>query len=190
LLVPSSLTAGEILSKAAVAQNPPARFAGNQAAGWTVHQKLRIRVGTRTAIRDLQWAPSGPATQPRWDSELDAANWHSPLSAAGFAAWHEGLKTKTDRIRRWGDRLTLITNSNDTPIVEAALMMRFSDFHHIEQRIAFASGPRSHRPGNRIHDRPGKGAASERWNQFITDFGAGRPATRSDSAERCQSQSG
>jgi anti-sigma factor RsiW len=140
LLVPSSLTAAEVLSQAIAAQNPPPRSAGNLSVRWTAHQKVRIRVGEQTMIRDFKWTAGGPVPQARWDSATDAANWNSPLSAAGFAAWHDGLERKTDRIKRWGDRLTLITEPADSPIREASLVVRFSDFHPIVQRIQFTSG--------------------------------------------------
>jgi anti-sigma factor RsiW len=140
LLVPSSLTAAEVLSQAIAAQNPPPRSAGNRNLRWTAHQKVRIRVGEQTMIRDFKWTAGGPVPQARWDPATDAANWNSPLTAAGFAAWHDGLERKTDRINRWGDRLTLITKPADNPIREASLVVRFSDFHPIEQRIQFTSG--------------------------------------------------
>jgi anti-sigma factor RsiW len=56
LLVPSSLTAGEILSKAAVAQNPPARFAGNPDSRGDANGHSGFAVG---AERPCDTAPLG-----------------------------------------------------------------------------------------------------------------------------------
>jgi hypothetical protein len=141
VIVPPSLTAAEILSRATAAQNPPVRTAMRQAkVRRTAHQKARVRSAGKTVVRDFHWVIGEPLRSSAFTSPDNAMTGDLPLTAAAFSAWHEGLRKKTDRIKRWGDRLTLITNPVDDPVIEASLMVRLTDFHPMEQRIRFAGG--------------------------------------------------
>src|SRR5262245_48874310 len=102
LFNPANLSAGELLTRAAAAQNPvvPQEVKGVRR---TASQKLRIRSGQHTVVREFTWTVGSPMLQAKWDMQKDPAKWSAPLTADGFSAWRKSLGAKKDRVRRSGE---------------------------------------------------------------------------------------
>jgi hypothetical protein len=63
---PAIVSASELLARAVVAQNPPQR-GGVTVRRRIVHQKMQIRSGRQTVVRDFEWTVGSPIPQARWE---------------------------------------------------------------------------------------------------------------------------
>ena len=136
LVNPGTVSANELLNRAIAAQNPPAATAKS-----TLHrvarQKMQIRSGKQTVIRDFEWKVGDPIEHARWESRPDPLAWNAPMTAEGFGDWRKSLREKKDKVKRSGDRLTLDTTTDNNPIKEAWIVVRADDFHPVEQHLRF-----------------------------------------------------
>jgi hypothetical protein len=141
---PATVSAHELLTRAAAAQNPEV-FKQKGSIRRLVHQRVRISSGTQAVTRDFDWVGGSP--QARWGIEPDPGSWNAPLTADGFAEWRKSLSTRKDEVKRSGDRWTLDTTAAEKPasaspirgvqIKEAWIVVRAKDFHPIGQHIRF-----------------------------------------------------
>lgn len=136
LIDPRTVSANEFLSRAAVAQNPPTS-SERPSQRRVAHQKIRIRNGKQTVIRDFEWNVGSPIQQARWVAQADPTLWDTPLTAEGFANWRESLAGKQDKVRRSGHLLTLATTTDQGRIKQAQITVREDDFHPLEQHLRF-----------------------------------------------------
>jgi hypothetical protein len=86
LLMPQMVSANELLTRAMAAQSPletPTKSGRHRVA----HQKLQIRAGKQTVIRDFEWSIGSPIRTAHWNSDANPSAWTAPLTAEGFAAW-------------------------------------------------------------------------------------------------------
>jgi hypothetical protein len=135
---PGVMSAGELLTRAVAAQNPPvSAVTGGRRR--IVHQKMQIRSGNQTVVRDFQWTAGSPIGHARWDGQSDLLSWSAPMTAEGFAGWRDSLREKKDTVKRAGDLLTLDTATTQDVIRDASIVMRASDFHPVEQHLRFAN---------------------------------------------------
>ena len=135
VLSPPPVSASELLTRAVAAQKPPA-VGGNR----VIRQTLQIRSGARVVTRNFEWKTDAPIRQARWDVQADPLAWNAPLTAQGFSDWRDGLSTKTDKVKRSGDRLVLDTLAPSDAIREAWISVRSADFHPVAQHIRFDDG--------------------------------------------------
>ena len=138
LFNPAAISATELLSRAAVAQNPPTAPERRGGLRRKAHQKVRIRGGGQTVIRDFAWTAGQPIPRSRWDRQPDPLQWDSPLTASGFAEWRGSMQKKTDKVQRSGGLLTLDTTAIGDLVTEASLTVRSSDFHPVAQHLRFS----------------------------------------------------
>jgi len=138
---PGVMSASEMLTRAVAAQNPPVsvKTGGRR---HIVYQKMQIRSGNQTVVRDFQWTTGRPISQARWDGQSDLLSWSAPMTAEGFAGWRNSLREKKDTVKRAGDLLTLDTATSQDLIRDAWIVMRASDFHPVEQHLRFANDQR------------------------------------------------
>jgi hypothetical protein len=138
---PGVMSASELLTRAVAAQNPPvSAVTGGRRR--IVHQKVQIRSGNQTVVRDFQWTAGSPIGHARWNGQSGLFSWNAPMTAEGFAAWRNSLREKKDTVKRAGDLLTLDTATSQDPVREARLVMRAGDFHAVEQHLRFANDQR------------------------------------------------
>jgi len=137
LFSPATLSATELLTRAAAAQNPIVSQEKNELHR-TVHQRLRISSGQQTIVREFSWTVGSPMPQARWEMQKDPAKWSAPLTADGFSDWRNSLEAKKDSVTRSGERWVLDTAAGDNLIKEAWIVLRATDFRPIEQHIRFA----------------------------------------------------
>jgi hypothetical protein len=138
LMNPGVVSANELLTRAVAAQNPSA--SGEVGARPRIaHQKMQIRGGKQTVVRDFEWRVGSPVAPIRWDVEANPAAWNVPMTAEGFAIWRASLPRKQDQVKRTGDRLTLDTTTSAGPdrIREAWIVVRAADFHPVQQHVRF-----------------------------------------------------
>jgi anti-sigma factor RsiW len=135
VISPPPVSASELLTRAMAAQKPPA--AGRNRM---VRQTVQIRSGERVVTRNFEWNTNAPIRQARWDVQADPLAWDAPLTAQAFSDWRDGLSTKTDKVKRSGDRLVLDTLAPADPIREARISVRAADFHPVAQHISFYDG--------------------------------------------------
>jgi hypothetical protein len=135
---PGVMSASELLTRAVAAQNPPVS-AVTSGRRHTVHQKIQIRSGNQTVVRDFQWTVGSPIGHVRWDRQADLFSWSAPMTAEGFAGWRNSLREKKDTVKRAGDLLTLDTATSQDFIRDASIVMRAGDFHPVEQHLRFAN---------------------------------------------------
>jgi len=135
LLNPSTVSASEFLARATAAQNPGTQ---ENHVHRTAHQRVRISNGQQTVVREFEWTVGSPIPEARWQMKAEPSKWNAPLTANGFAGWRDSVSTKTDKVKRSRDRLTLNTTAVDDLVKEAWLVVRASDFHLLEQHIRFA----------------------------------------------------
>jgi hypothetical protein len=140
LFNPSTVSASEFLARATAAQNPGTQEKDHVSR--TAHQRVRISSGQEIVVREFEWTVGSPIPQARWQMKAEPSTWNAPLTADGFARWRDSVYTKTDKVRRSGDRLTLDTTAIDHLVKEAWLVVRASDFHPLEQHIRFADDRR------------------------------------------------
>jgi hypothetical protein len=138
---PGVMSASELLTRAVAAQNPPVS-AATGGRRHIVHQKMQIRSGNQTVVRDFQWTQGSPISRAGWDGQSDPLSWSAPMTAEGFAAWRDSLRQKKDTVKRAGDLLTLDTATSEDLISDASIVMRASDFHPVEQHLRFADDQR------------------------------------------------
>jgi hypothetical protein len=138
---PRVMSASELLTRAVAAQNPPAA-AVTRGRRHTVHQKMQIRSGNQTVVRDFQWTAGNPIGQARWNGQADLFSWSAPLTAEGFAGWRNSLREKKDTVKRAGNLLTLDTATSQDFIRDASIVIRAGDFHPVEQHLRFANNQR------------------------------------------------
>lgn len=137
LFNPAVVSANELLARAIAAQNPNASTNGLGAKHKTVHQKVQIRDGVRTVVRDFKWGVGAPAYQAPWEVNHDLEKWNSPLTAEGFSKWRNSLASKNDAVTRSQQLLMLTTTPQTGPIKKASILVRATDFHPLEQHILF-----------------------------------------------------
>ena len=135
VLSPPPVSASELLTRAIAAQKPEA--AGRDRV---VRQTVQIRSGARVVTRNFEWKTDAPIRQAGWDVPADPLAWNVPLTALGFSDWRDGLSTKTDKVKRSGDRLVLDTLTPADAIQEAWISVRAADFHPLAQHIRFHDG--------------------------------------------------
>jgi len=140
VLNPPSVSASELLTRAAAFQNPPRQ--GVSSLPRKVHQKVRVSDGQRTIVRDFDWNIGSPIPNAHWELQSASTSWNAPLTAEGFTAWRDSVSEKQDRVKRSGDQWTLETTAVNDPVKEAWLVVRVNDFHPIEQHIRFADDRR------------------------------------------------
>ncbi len=138
---PGVMAAGELLTRAMAAQNPPVT-AATGGRRHTMHQKMQIRSGNQTIVRDFRWTAGSPITQARWEGQADLLSWNAPMTAEGFAAWRDALSEKKDNVNRAGGLLTLDTTSSQDVIRDASIVIRAADFHPVEQHLRFVNDQR------------------------------------------------
>jgi len=138
---PGVMSASELLTRAVAAQNPPVA-AVTRGRRHTVHQKMQIRSGNQTVVRDFQWTAGNPIGQARWNGQADLFSWGAPLTAEGFAGWRNSLREKKDTVKRAGNLLTLDTATSQDFIRDASIVIRAGDFHPVEQHLRFANNQR------------------------------------------------
>ena len=138
---PGVMSASELLTRAVAAQNPPVA-AVTRGRRHTVHQKMQIRSGNQTVVRDFQWTAGNPIGQARWNGQADLFSWSAPLTAEGFAGWRNSLREKKDTVKRAGNLLTLDTATSQDFIRDASIVIRAGDFHPVEQHLRFANNQR------------------------------------------------
>jgi hypothetical protein len=131
---PSSISASELLIKAAQSQNPVA------AVHHKVRQKVRVKSGGTESVREFQWDTGGPIPGATWGT--DPENWTAPMTAEGFSEWHDSLSAPKDKVKKSRDRWTLDTVAPAGPIKEASIVIHAGDFHPIEQHIRFSDDRR------------------------------------------------
>ena len=126
---PATLTASELLTKAAQSQN-----------SGTLHREVRQKVRVKTAkseiVRQFQWETGGPIPSAKWGA--DPENWTAALTAEGFAQWHDSLSGPKDKVKKSAGRWTMETTAAAGPIKEASIVIRDGDFHPTEQHILFS----------------------------------------------------
>jgi len=138
---PGVMAASELLTRAMAAQNPPVSAATGMSRH-IVHQRMQIRSGNQTVVRDFQWTAGSPISQARWNGQSDLLSWSAPMTAEGFAGWRDSLRVKKDTVKRAGDLLTLDTATSQDLIRDAWIVMRAGDFHPVEQHLRFANDQR------------------------------------------------
>ena len=136
LVNPRTVSANELLSRAVAAQNPPATAKTNRRR--IAHQKMQIRSGKQTVIRNFEWKVGDSIEHARWETRPDLLAWNAPMTAEGFGDWRNSLLEKIDKVKRSGDRLTLDTTTDKNLIKEAWIVVRADDFHPLEQHLRFS----------------------------------------------------
>jgi hypothetical protein len=138
LFNPAIVSANELLARAIAAQSPNAPAKGEAGKRKTIRQKVQIRNGGRTVVRDFQWTAGELVRQARWEMAEDLDRWNSPLTAEGFAEWRDSLAAKDDKVERDRDALKLTTITETGLFKKASIVVRATDFHPVEQHIVFA----------------------------------------------------
>ena len=77
VLSPTTLSPGELLTKAAESQNPPAATARK------VRQKVRVKSGKKEAVREFEWETGSPIPCAKWGTGPE--DWTAPMTAEGSA---------------------------------------------------------------------------------------------------------
>lgn len=137
VLNPPAISANELLTRAVAAQNPPASIEKG-APLRVAHQKVKIRIGSQTIVRDFAWTLGRPIQHVQWNTQSNLLEWNAPLSAEGFSLWRDSLQERSDRVKRSGDLLRLDTRAAHSFIREAWMVVRANDFHPVEQHMQFA----------------------------------------------------
>lgn len=135
VLSPPPVSATELLTRAIAAQQPP-----SAAGPRVIRQTLQIRSGERVVTRSFEWKTNAPVRRSGWETQADPLAWNLPLTAQGFSDWRAGLGTKTDKVKRSGDRWVLDTLTPLGAIREAWISVRAADFHPVAQHIRFLDG--------------------------------------------------
>jgi hypothetical protein len=135
VLSPPPVSASELLTRAIAAQKP-ASVESNR----VIRQILQIRSGARVVTREFEWKADAPIRLARWEVQADPLAWNAPLTAQAFSDWRDGLTTKTDKVKRSGDRLVLDTRAPADSIQEAWISVRAADFHPLAQHIRYHDG--------------------------------------------------
>ena len=138
LFNPTVVSASELLARAIAAQSPSAPAKGVVGKRKTIRQKVQIRNGGRTVVRDFEWTAGEPVRHARWEMAEDVDRWNSPLTAEGFAEWRDSLAAKDDKVERDRDALKLTTIAETGLVRKASIVVRATDFHPMEQHIVFA----------------------------------------------------
>jgi len=126
---PATLSAGELLTKAAQSQNP-------RALHRKVRQKVRVKTAKAEIVREFQWETGSPIPNAKWGA--DPENWTAALTAEAFAQWHDSLSSPKDKVKKSAGRWTMKTTAAAGPIKEASIVIRDGDFHPTEQHILFS----------------------------------------------------
>jgi hypothetical protein len=138
LFNPTVVSANELLARAIAAQSLSAPAKGEVGKRKTIRQRVKLRNGGRTVVRDFEWTAGEPVRHARWEMAEDLDRWNSPLTAEGFAEWRDSLAAKDDKVDRDRDALKLTTIAETGLIKKASLVVRATDFHPVEQHIVFA----------------------------------------------------
>ena len=139
VLRPPAIAADELLTRAAAAQNPPV-LPPRGGPLRVAHQKVKIRSGRQTVVRDFEWTVGRPIEQAQWKPAFDLLQWSAPLTAEGFAGWRNSLGEKKEVVKRSGRLLMLETTTSRNFLREASMIVRADDFHPVEQHLHFAEG--------------------------------------------------
>lgn len=134
ILSPTTLSASELLIKAAQSQNPPATTHRQ------IRQKVRVKSGKAETVREFQWEAGRPIPGAKWGT--DSENWTAPMTAEGFSQWHDSLSAPKDKVKKSGNQWILDTIALAGPIKEASMVLHVADFHPIEQHILFSDDRR------------------------------------------------
>ena len=137
LVNPRIVSASELLTRAVAAQNPQAS-SGKNTPRRIVRQKVQIRSGKQSVVRDFEWNVGSPVRQAEWRMQPDPLSWDSPLTAEGFELWRNSLaQKKEDKVTRSGSLLMLDTATSQSFIKEARIVVRAHDFHPVAQYLRF-----------------------------------------------------
>lgn len=139
-LQPSRMSAGTLLERAT---NVNRQFRQKRKPGAV--QRLQIRKGRISVIRDLSFGPLRKAVVPA-AAQTDAAligvfrqtglDWDEPLSPERFAHWRASLIRKQDGVTQSEDRFVVTTSDLDGGTIRRASMaIRASDFHTLSQTV-------------------------------------------------------
>jgi hypothetical protein len=134
---PPAVSANELLARARAAQNPLGS-SSKSAPQRVVHQRVQIRGGTQTIVKDFEWKIGDSGHRPLWGTEQELRAWNAPMTAEGFSDWRNSLQDRKDNIKRSGRLLTLDTVAGQNFIKEAWIVVRADDFHPIAQHLRFA----------------------------------------------------
>jgi hypothetical protein len=105
-------------------------------------QRVRVRFRGEAFVRkvgDIAPLPND-ATEPLFRST--GLDWRYPLSARAFAAWHDGLHAKMDRVSYAGDRIAVATDSGEGALRHASFTVQAADFRPIEESLDFGPAGR------------------------------------------------
>ena len=142
---PPALSASEFLGRV---QSSRRELAG-RAQGKAILQRVRIRVGAHSLVRNLVHSQSVVSTathakpeEPEVQSAFEQArlDWSDPLNPDRYSAWHASLAAATDRVTKAAGSVTLTTNTNETAIREASLTVDANDWHPTTEQFRLESG--------------------------------------------------
>lgn len=145
---PPVLSAGQFLDHARGSRKTLA----NRAQGKPLLQRVRIRIGRRSVVRDVIHTTAGVArasreTVPRADdAEAQSAfqvarlDWSDPLNPDRYSAWHESLAATSDRVSRRNGAITLTTSTRGGSIREASLTVDAADWHPTDEQFQLTNG--------------------------------------------------
>jgi hypothetical protein len=137
LFNPTVVSAQELLTRAMAAQNPSSSVGGGGRRN-VVRQRVQIRSGMRTFVREFQWTAGKGAPETHWEIQRGIQEWNSPMTAEGFMEWRNSVAVKNDTVKRSGEILSLTTAAETGPVKRASIVVRALDFHPLEQHILFA----------------------------------------------------
>lgn len=137
LMRPTTVSARELLTRAAESQNPTTTGAATPHRR-VARQTVRIQHAGHTVTRQFEWRVGAPIPGIQWNTVPDPLLWAAPLTAAGFTAWRDSLDSKTDSVAQAGALVTLDTTTGIGEIREARMVVRAADFHPVEQHLRFA----------------------------------------------------
>ena len=133
---PPVVSADEILTRAASAQNPPS-VPGKTKIIRIARQKVEIRSGNRWTTRTFAWTVGSSTGLARWAPQADLLQWNIPFTVEAFADWRRSLPNKQDKVKRSGNLLTLDTMAANSWLKEASIAVRADDFHPVEEYLHF-----------------------------------------------------
>ena len=111
-------------------------------------KQVRITTRTRQVTRVIGTAQSAPGeTEIAQLFQAAHYDWTDPLSAKSYAAWHDGLSRRQDRVSTEQDRQApdqsfyrINTTTGEGELVAATIKLRMTDFEAVEGRFEFRNG--------------------------------------------------
>jgi len=119
LFNPTVVSAQELLTRAMAAQNPGSSVGGGGRRK-VVRQRVQIRSGMRTFVREFQWTAGKGAPETHWEIQRGIQEWNSPMTAEGFMEWRNSVAVKNDTVKRSGEILSLTTAAETGPVKRAS----------------------------------------------------------------------